>query len=130
MPKLRVHVAMDGSLYREHVLRVAQGKSAEPEEGEEAAQEEYEADIAQNWIPVLIFLPLRLGLDDRINPQYAPALKALLETAMRWHHRRQADRRIILLGSPARTACSIWTRIRSSPHCDRVATKRGRRAPM
>ena len=47
--------------------------------GREAAQEEDEADIAQTWIPVLIFLPLRLGLDDRINPQYAPALKALLE---------------------------------------------------
>ena len=55
MPALTVHVAMDGSLYREHVLAAA-------------------SDTRGLWTPVLILIPMRLGLE-AINEQYAPALR-------------------------------------------------------
>jgi len=48
---------MDGSLYREQVQRVAR----QPE---------------GSWRPVLVLLPLRLGLDT-LNPSYVPCLCAL-----------------------------------------------------
>ena len=54
---LSIHVAMDGSLYREQVQAVAR-----------------QAD--GSWRPVLVLLPLRLGLDT-LNPSYAPCLCAL-----------------------------------------------------
>ena len=55
---LSIHVAMDGSLYREQVQRVAR----QPE---------------GSWRPVLVLLPLRLGLDT-LNPSYVPCLCACL----------------------------------------------------
>ena len=59
LPELSVHVAMDGTLYRQHV--------------EEAARR---GGGGTTWRPVLIFIPLRLGLEN-LNPQYAPALARL-----------------------------------------------------
>ena len=54
---MTVYVAMDGSVYCEQVIETA-------ERG------------GDGWKPVLIFVPLRLGLES-INPQYAPALVEL-----------------------------------------------------
>ena len=58
LPELSVHVAMDGTLYRQHVEEAA-GRGG-----------------GGSWRPVLIFIPLRLGLES-LNPQYAPALARL-----------------------------------------------------
>jgi len=54
---LSIHVAMDGSLYRQQVQAVA----GQPD---------------GSWRPVLVLLPLRLGLDT-LNPSYGPCLCAL-----------------------------------------------------
>jgi hypothetical protein len=57
MPEMAVYVAMDGSVYCEQVIDTAER-------------------AGNGWQPVLIFVPLRLGLDS-LNPQYAPALVEL-----------------------------------------------------
>ena len=56
---LSVHVAMDGSLYREQVREAARQPDG-------------------SWRPVLVLLPLRLGLQT-LNPAYSPCLCALFE---------------------------------------------------
>jgi hypothetical protein len=96
---LRVWVAMDsmGTLYRDSIVACARGetsvtatvpfvKSAEPEPEPEPEPELYEAEEAvpragregSDWRhPVLVLLPLKLGLGRYINPRYVPALAAL-----------------------------------------------------
>ena len=61
-----VHVAMDGSVYKQYVYRAAERLHG-----------------PGSWSPILIFIPLRLGLES-MNPQYAPALAALF--AHPWRH--------------------------------------------
>ena len=56
---LSIHVAMDGSLYKQQVQAVA----CQPD---------------GSWRPVLVLLPLRLGLDT-LNPSYCGCLCALFE---------------------------------------------------
>ena len=59
LPELCAHVAMDGTIYRSQVYEAAE-----------------RLDGPGSWCPVLIFVPLRLGLED-INADYAPSLAAL-----------------------------------------------------
>ena len=57
--ELSVHVAMDGSVYRSEVEAAAG------------------TGDGGGWRPLLLLVPLRLGLD-RLNEEYVPSLRALL----------------------------------------------------
>jgi len=57
-PGVVLHVAMDGSVYRDEVVAAASGGGG-------------------GWRPLLLLVPLRLGLD-RLNAEYVPTILGLL----------------------------------------------------
>lgn len=52
-----------------------------PSLSREIANAKRNVDQDNNWVPVLVLVPLRLGFENRLNPVYAPSLKALLADA-------------------------------------------------
>jgi len=69
---LRVHVCQDGCLYLDQLQRTATATHwPQTDEEEDDDGEERESS---SWAPLLILIPLRLGLD-KLNRDYLPVLK-------------------------------------------------------